>query len=231
MASPRSTEPLLTRLERQPSGRSAMTGEAERDAIRCELEKILASPAFRNSKRYSSVLKHVVERTLEGRSGDLKERNLGVDVFGRASDYDTTSDHVVRSVAREVRRGLAQYYQDEGREDEIRIELQPGSYVPQFRQSEAPPAVPAPVLPPAETVRRSPMLITGGVLAAVLAAAAAIWLLTPARAFDRFWNPFLSSSTTALLCAGGGGSQPNPAIDLQAMSLSDFEHQPFRRMH
>jgi hypothetical protein len=209
-----------------------MTGDAERDAIRCELEKILASPAFRNSKRYSSLLKHVVERTLEGRSGDLKERNLGVDVFGRASDYDTTSDHVVRSVAREVRRGLAQYYLDEGHEDEVRIELQPGSYVPQFRQVE-PPVVPIQVLPPTEPVhRRSPVLVVGVVLGAVLATAAAIWVWTLPGTFDRFWNPFLSSSTTALLCVGGGGGgQSNAAPDVQTLSLSDFEHQPSRRMH
>src|SRR5262245_26978351 len=98
MASPRLREPLLGRAERQVSRQSgAIPGDVQRTAVRGELEKILASPAFRNSKRCSSLLKHVVERTFEGKTEDLKERNIGVDVFGRASDYDTNSDHVVRS--------------------------------------------------------------------------------------------------------------------------------------
>jgi hypothetical protein len=207
-----------------------MPGDAEQEAIRGELDKILASPAFRNSKRYSSLLKHVVERSLEGRSDDLKERNIGVDVFGRTSDYDTNSDHVVRSVAREVRRGLAQYYLDDGQEDEIRIELLPGSYVPQFRRPEAPATVPIPLVP-AETGRRwSPAWIAGIALAAVLATVVGVRLFTAPSAFDRFWNPFFGSSTTALLCVGGGGQQ-SAAPDIQAMSVSEFERQPSRHMH
>src|SRR5215831_7698041 len=209
MASPRLTEPPLARLDRQVNGKCALPSGEDRDAILNELEKILASPAFRNSKRYSNLLKHVVERALEGRSEDLKERNIGVDVFGRAPDYDTNSDHVVRSVAREVRRGLAQYYLDEGRDAEVRIDLLPGSYVPQFRRAEVPTAVPKPITPPPAPVarRQSTMLIAGIILGAALVATASFAWLTPATAFDRFWNPFLGSSTAALLCVGGGGQQ------------------------
>src|SRR5215831_5124202 len=197
MASPRLTEPPLARLDRQVNGKCALPSGEDRDAILNELEKILASPAFRNSKRYSNLLKHVVERALDGRSEDLKERNIGIDVFGRAPDYDTNSDHVVRSVAREVRRGLAQYYLDEGREDEVRIELLPGSYVPQFRHLESAPVglAPAPEPPQVTTARRRYLMPFAAIAAgAVVIAVAAIWFLTGSRAFDRFWNPFLSSS-------------------------------------
>jgi len=44
-----------------------------------------------------------------------------------------TSDHSVRSAAGEIRKRLAQYYLERGHEAEIRIDLLPGSYVPQFR--------------------------------------------------------------------------------------------------
>jgi hypothetical protein len=50
------------------------------------LKQILASTAFRNSKRYAAVLRYVVERALEGNLDRLKERTIGVDVFGRPAD-------------------------------------------------------------------------------------------------------------------------------------------------
>src|SRR5215471_9450059 len=170
MASPRLTEPMPARGERVSHGGCLLPADVTPDGVRTELDRILASPAFRNSKRYSSLLKHVVERALEGRPEDLKERNIGVDVFARAADYDTNADHVVRSVAREVRRGLAQYYMETGNDDDIRIELLPGSYVPQFRCPAEPP--PVAVIPPPEPAKarwqpryRSGFLIAAGLVA------------------------------------------------------------------
>lgn len=63
------------------------TNEHQR-AIREQLERILESSGFRNSKRYPNLLRHVVERALQGRTSDLKERTLGIDVFGRSPDDD-----------------------------------------------------------------------------------------------------------------------------------------------
>ena len=151
MASPRLTGPAL-RVDHVGCRHAA---EAGSDAIREQLDRILTSPVFRNSRRNSSLLRHVVERALEGRTEELKERNIGIDVFSRAADYDTNSDHVVRSVAGEVRRRLAQYYMEPGRESEARIDLVAGSYVPQFR---LPPekhslAPTAPALPVTEALR------------------------------------------------------------------------------
>src|SRR5512134_476872 len=88
----------------------------KRDAVREHLERILVSSVFRNSRRYASVLRYVVERTLDGSADSLKERTIGIEVFGRAPDYDTTTDHAVRSAVAEIRKRLAQYYLDEGAE-------------------------------------------------------------------------------------------------------------------
>lgn len=101
-------------------------------AVRLELGHILASPPFRNSKRCQSLLKYVVDETVEDRRAQLKERTVGVRVFGRDPAYDTTQDAVVRNAAVEVRKRLAQYYQDPQHRGEIRIELTSGSYVPEF---------------------------------------------------------------------------------------------------
>jgi hypothetical protein len=106
--------------------------EFERDAVRKQLRKILESPVFQNSKRYASVLKFVVDQTLDGQGDRLKERTIGIEVFHRTPDYDTATDHAVRSAVAEVRKRLAQYYLPDTR-DELRIEVLPGSYMPQFR--------------------------------------------------------------------------------------------------
>jgi len=102
------------------------------DAIQEQVVRILASPLFRNSKHYPRLLKYVVEQTLAGHGASLKERALGVEVFGRDAHYDTTADPVVRTSACEVRKRIAQYYQEAGRAAEIRIDLPAGSYVPEF---------------------------------------------------------------------------------------------------
>jgi hypothetical protein len=113
-----------------------------RDEVRSQLQRILASPAFHNSKRYAAVLTYVVERTLEGYGDQLKERTIGIEVFKRRPDYDTSTDHAVRSAVAEVRKRLAQYYVN-GCSGELRIELQLGSYMPQFRWVDEGPRYPA----------------------------------------------------------------------------------------
>jgi len=220
MASPRTTEPLLTRL---------LAGEVDHEAVGDQLERILASAVFRNSKRCSSLLRHVVEQVLDGRPDNLKERNIGVDVFGRPADYDTNVDHVVRSVAGEVRRRLAQYYMEPGHEGELRIDLLAGSYVPQFGQTPLPAVT---VLPPVPKQFPSAWVaVAAGAIVAVLAIVAVVRLWVPARPFDQFWKPFLSSSNMALLCAGGGGQPAALTGPDGPLKVGEFERQPFRRMH
>lgn len=106
--------------------------DLSRKALLEQLERIVTSSHFRNSKRYPSFLRFIVERTVEENTEVLKERNLGTEVFGRPSDYDTSADPIVRVTAGEVRKRIAQYYQTAGHEDEVRIDLPLGSYVPHF---------------------------------------------------------------------------------------------------
>ena len=104
----------------------------ERDAILRELQQIIASPYFCNSKRYPALLQYIVENTLAGKSDLLKERTLGVEVFDRPSTYDTNAEAVVRFTAGEVRKRLLLYYHECGRNSGIRISLPVGSYIPEF---------------------------------------------------------------------------------------------------
>lgn len=105
---------------------------SDRLEVQEELERILVSGPFRNSRRYPSLLRYVVEKALSGEEDELKERSLGIEVFHRAPDYDTNADPVVRFSAGEVRRRLAQYYQQNSSPGSIEITLPTGSYVPLF---------------------------------------------------------------------------------------------------
>jgi hypothetical protein len=107
--------------------------EEDRATVLRELDEVLASPQFSNSKRYPALLRYVVQKTLEGRGDQLKERTLGVEVFGRALTYDTNNDTIVRYTAGEVRKRLVVFYSTRGHlETRIQITLPVGSYVPEF---------------------------------------------------------------------------------------------------
>src|SRR5258708_4097418 len=102
-------------------------GRFSRSDLLEQLERIVRSKHFRNSKRYPAFLRFVVEQTLAGKTEGLKERTLGVDVFARPSHYDTNEDPIVRVTAGEIRKRIAQDYQEPVHEQELRIDLPSGS--------------------------------------------------------------------------------------------------------
>ena len=119
---------------------------SDREAVLAQLELLLVHPLFFQSKRYPALLRFVVEQTLEGNADQVKERSIGMEVFGRPPGYDANADPVVRVTAGEIRKRLAQYYYDPTHSEEIRIELPTGSYVPVFQRTVEPII---PIAPPA----------------------------------------------------------------------------------
>lgn len=106
--------------------------DEQRALILEEMDRLLADPAFKSSKRCHSMLVRLVEYALTGDSHGLKERILGVEVFGRDPNYDSNNDPIVRTTATEIRKRLAQWYQDPNNPHSVRIHLVPGSYLPEF---------------------------------------------------------------------------------------------------
>ena len=106
--------------------------EEEKDQVRRQMERLLETVHFKNSRRYPALFRFIVEETLEGRGEFLKERLLGVRVFNRPPDYDTADDPIARVTIAEIRKRIAQYYHEEAHESEMRIELMPGRYEPEF---------------------------------------------------------------------------------------------------
>ena len=173
------------------------------DEVHAELERVLGSPLFRGSRRCQNLLRRITEQTLTGAFDSLKERPLGVEVFGRPVDYDTSQDPVVRASAAEIRKKLAQYYQEAGHESELRIELPAGSYLADFHFHTG---KPAPTLAAAVTPKprsRTVMIVATVVVAAVVVAA--ISLVAPGwrrSDLDDLWSPLLKAPGSVLVCVG-----------------------------
>ena len=103
--------------------------EARKSDVEQALGRVLIGSSFRSSAQCQALLRYIVERTLSQENELLRERVIGINVFGRPSDYDSGNDPIVRARAAEIRKRLAQHYlHGEGANEEIRIEIPPGSY-------------------------------------------------------------------------------------------------------
>jgi hypothetical protein len=210
----------------------------EAAAIREQLERLLAHPLFANSKRYPALLAYVVDQTLLGNAAELKERSIGIDVFGRSPSYDANADPVVRITAGEVRKRLTQYYYDPAHKGELVVELPIGSYVPLFPVAErheevvvapiAEPETQAAVPPPAPVVAAYPSRRMKILLAGVVLLAGAIGLGVGVRyrdfrvdpqpsKIDRFWEPITEGANTATYCLG------EPAKDIDTKTIDTYD--------
>ena len=102
------------------------------DVIREQLARILGSPVLTGSSRLKRLLSFVVEQTLEGRTGELKEYSLAVQVFQRPASFDPRLDPIVRVQASNLRAKLKEFYSTIGLGDPVLIELPRGTYEPRF---------------------------------------------------------------------------------------------------
>lgn len=221
------------------------TSEEERALVLKELDAIVASPHFRGSKRYPAMLRYVVSAAIDGRASDLKERTLGVEVFGRDPDYDTNADPVVRISAGEVRKRIAQFYHENGHGAKLEIELPLGSYAPEFllREPEVPDAhtghhdeKPLAAEDSAHKSSRRYLILALAVIA-VLAVAATFGAfeyrkVTLARNTDsdKLWAPIIKSSDPVLVVVGTGHSADQMSPELAESTFFDRITGPYHHV-
>jgi len=163
--------------------------ESERQLILAQLERIVSDVRFAASNRYPQLLRYIVEQTLTENEDDLKERTLGLLYFiGRRITIAIWILSCV-SVRRQVRKRLAEYYQSPAHRGELKIELNPGSYVPVFsRPAPDAPAIemiPAGVPSNAEQVSRpertrrnywpAGLIASGAIIVALFVLGAGYW--------------------------------------------------------
>jgi len=130
------------------------------------VERIVASPSFIRSPRLCSLLMHLCELALAGRSGEINEQSIGEALFERARNYDPSIDGIVRSHASRLRQRLEQYFNEEGAHETIRLTIPKGGYTPLFEAHSQPLLQSESVLSPAppdsieevSDVRTSPVI-------------------------------------------------------------------------
>jgi hypothetical protein len=66
---------------------------------------------------------------MEGRSHEVNEYSIGVQVFGKPQNYNPNLDNIVRVTARQLRAKLGEFYSVEGSAEALRIEMPKGSYL------------------------------------------------------------------------------------------------------
>ena len=182
----------------------------------------------------------MVEQTLLGNAADLKERSIGIEVFGRSPSYDANADPVVRITAGEVRKRLSQYYYDSAHEENWSSSSPSALTCPSStRRTSRPNRLPSPLWPTGSyflrrshpvrgTRNRSAGASAGSQRAFLIVLAGALGLgvglryhptqpIPPPSNIDRFWEPFTSSADPATFCLG------EPAKNLDTDSINDFE--------
>jgi hypothetical protein len=190
-----------------------------------ELRRVIESKHFANSPKKIRFLEFISEQAFHGSSDKLNEYLIGSEVYGRGTDFDQQKDPIVRVQAHEIRRLLKKYYEQEGQNDLVRIDLPPGRYVPIFNRrmqqpepADAPLATP-PAEPSAQPLRPAPVprlylavtialaagcLVLGTLLAIRsrttpgLAPSARVAAVLP-PGLDWFWHPFLPPSEAPII--------------------------------
>jgi hypothetical protein len=241
----------------QTGTRVARIVETEQDVARLQqhLKEVVEGEAFKGSHRAGQFLTYILEESISGRFAALKERIIGVKLFGRAPSYDTGEDAIVRVTASDVRKRLLQHYGKYGITSEFRISLPLGSYIPEITREpqktandrnpvalpEVPVTTPEPVTAPhivrpietADPPRRGVRWLYFGVL--VLGFNAVLWG-TFWNHFSRAgsapvsilpWSAFFQSQRSTKLIT----SDPN-IVEIQEVtgspvSLSDYANQRF----
>lgn len=132
-------------------------GGPDREAIEAQIDRILASPQFRTSRRRCELLQWSVGRVLAGATATAKEYDIALDVFGKPESWDPRLDSSVRVEFNRMRQKLRQYYEGEGAADPVLIEFPFRGYMPQFSWRIAQPAPESPALMPVQNTKRLPL--------------------------------------------------------------------------
>src|SRR5436305_11121362 len=115
-----------------------MHAEADFRREKHELDAILASGIFNRAPNLAQVLTYVCAKYFEGAAEQIKEYNIAVEALGRQADFDQKRDSIVRVEAHRLRKRLREYYDADGADHAIRIDIPPGQYAPRFLPASPP---------------------------------------------------------------------------------------------
>jgi hypothetical protein len=199
---------------------SAYRKRSENDVIDpqvylAEIERLIRSPHLSGSEALCKLLQFLAQHTLNSPEDHLKEYEIATQVFGRPSDFDPQADSGVRVQVGRLRTKLAEYYQSEGANDPIQVEVPKGSYSLSFRQRVFPATLDSPgngeSAPAAKSAKTGPpllLLLSATALISVLATTGVLLAVfhraprppdplgnqtaqTASPSLRTFWKPFL----------------------------------------
>lgn len=125
---------------------------------RRELQAVLNSGIFDRAPNLARVLTYVCNQYFEGGADQIKEYNIAVEALGRPAVFDQKRDSIVRVEAFRLRKRLREYYETDGADHPIRIEIPSGQYSPVF----------LPQLPPGQSIRRDTLMVVRDLTAPAL---------------------------------------------------------------
>lgn len=94
------------------------------------LSKILNSEEFRDSKRYQDLLKYLVEKSEANEF--IKEMDIAIDVFGKDSRFDPSTNPLIRSYISNLRKKLEHYFLTTNENLTYKIDIPKGHYKVEF---------------------------------------------------------------------------------------------------
>jgi hypothetical protein len=220
---------------------------AMEDEHRAEVRRVLESAFFARAPRLCMLLSHISEHTLNGTVENLTEQQIGIQIFRRAPGYDSAEDTIVRGTARHLRHRLASYYDEEGRNNPLRISIPKGSYVARFDDAQSPVAVlpdqtdDVPIMPSYTW----PPSSSRWMVWAALAVAAISLMLAAVLFFSRkaapppsmfqavgpqaLWQQLFTPGRKTLLVPGDASLDTFIAWEQRPVSVADYSQQSYQK--
>jgi hypothetical protein len=208
------------------------------------LERVGASPGLRRAPRLREFFDYVARRSLRDGCNQIHEQEIGIAVFGRTADYDTSVDNIVRANATELRKRIETYFESEGSHEPLIVEIPRGSYAPVFRHRPAL-AIAEPIQPgsaataaaEAAEARRAlfwlPWVITGIVVAALSGGCIFLWMQNRAMykslypwkdesSVSAFWSQFVDTNRGTDIVIADQSFMLVQNIDKQVFSFNEY---------
>ncbi len=130
------------------------------------LERVAASAQLKRAARLQELLFYIGKRSLKDGSDTVHEQQIGIDVFRRPKGYDTSADNIVRTNVSDLRKRVEAYFESEGADETLVMEIPRGSYVPVFRYRSPQPKIAVDSIPLQVTAAGNPVTETAEALEA-----------------------------------------------------------------
>ncbi len=216
-------------MELSIGGKADLSLEGQKELV----ARVAASKTFQKSAKQREIFLYLCERALTGNHG-IREQEIGTAVCGRAPDYDTSQDNIVRVHVSELRRRLEKYFEEDGAEERCLIEIPRGGYAPVFRLRQA---VEVPLV---QKVSATPWLLRWQVAYGICAlfALCTVWLVVrseafakpdPRRGLNRLWSRLLVPGQATDIVLADSNLSLLQDLTGQSVSLNEYLNHQFWR--